>query len=171
MSVTALLLASAPADRVTIRVLQTGSFAYYVYESGGESTTNCMISGSINTYQLGTGTWSNPNLHMACNSYQTQPAGTRHEVKTMLVLASDGNAYVIGCERFVSPPPPGTGYSATAGMLHGILVGLEAYNSAMCRELRAGDTFEARRTSRGLAVTAYTGRAKAKEFTYGVLAS
>jgi hypothetical protein len=158
-------------DRLRIRVLQSGNFAYYVYEGGGESLTHCSISGSIQTYDLGMTTTAYPNLGMGCISYQTQPAGTRHVVETMLVLASDRNAYIIGCEKFVSAPPPGIGYSKTAQGLYVILAALEAYNSAMCRELRTGDTFEARWTSRGLTVTAFTGRAKAKEFTYAVLAS
>jgi hypothetical protein len=63
----------------------------------------------------------------------------------MLVVASDGNAYIIGCDA--------------------------AWRWSKCKGLIPGDRFEARRTNNELSVTYHTEKGEEKESTYTVLVS
>jgi PEGA domain len=134
---------------------------YWVYSGGGQSRTDCSISGSVSSYSTGTtrgtsfggvtntnSTWitnSYPNLGMHCRSYETQPVGWRHVLNTMLAVGSDGNAYVIACDA--------------------------AFRWSKCRQLRTGDIFQAAWASKGLTIFATDPKGKAIEATYRVLSS
>ncbi|MHB8216875.1 MAG: hypothetical protein ACYDDS_12435 [Candidatus Sulfotelmatobacter sp.] len=135
---------------IAIRVLQAEQVPYSVQVSGGQISTDCNISGSTSTtgsaIASGNTAWgsstSYSSLRMNCNTYQTAPVGWRHVLNAMLVVASNGNAYIIACDA--------------------------AWRWSKCRPLIAGDTFEARMTSKGLAVE-YALNGKTKESTYAVL--
>jgi hypothetical protein len=77
--------AQRPAAGLTFRVLQSESVPYVV-QSGGGVTTNCQIYGS------------DTNLSMNCRSYDNT-IRWQHVLNAMLVEASDGNAYIIACDR------------------------------------------------------------------------
>ena len=83
-------------------------------------------------------------LQMHCNSYDTTVRWP-HVLNAMLVEASDGNAYIIACDR--------------------------AWRWSKCVPLRAGDTFNARHTSKGMAVQAFNTIGQESEPTYTVLQS
>ncbi len=83
-------------------------------------------------------------LKMNCNSYDTTIRWP-HVLNAMLVEASDGNAYIIACDR--------------------------AWRWSKCVPLRAGETFNARHTSKGMAVQAFNEKGKESEPTYAVLQS
>src|SRR5213594_2902980 len=112
-------------DDFTFKVLQSESVPYVVQTSGGVST-NCQISGSTSTtmsaYTAGNTTFgsatSSPDLRMNCNSSQDS-LKWQHVLNAMLVEASDGNAYVIACDR--------------------------AWRWSKCSGLKPGDIFNARR--------------------------
>ena len=135
---------------ISIRVLQTEQVPYMVQTGGGQVSTSCSINGSTTTtgsaIASGNVVWGNAtsysNLTMNCNSYQTPPMGWRHVLNAMLVVASNGNAYIIACDA--------------------------AWRWSNCRGLIAGDTFAARMTSKGLAIQGYV-NGEAKEGTYSVL--
>ena len=82
---------------------------------------------------------------MSCSSYETPPMGWRHVLSAMLVVASDGNAYVIACDA--------------------------AWRWSKCRGLRPGDSFEARWAKGGVSVVYYTDKRKPKKATYAVVVS
>lgn len=135
---------------LAIRVLQTESVPYSVQVSGGGVSTNCAINGStyttgsatsIGNYTYGNAT-SNTNLRMNCYSQDVPPSQWRHVLNTMLVVASNGNAYIIACDA--------------------------AWRWSKCRGLVTGDTFRAKMTQKGLAVQ-YFANNKPKEATYSVL--
>jgi hypothetical protein len=65
-----------------------------------------------------------------------------HELNAMFVEASDGNAYIIACDR--------------------------AWRWSKCTPLRAGDTFLAKRTNNGFLVQSFNGKSKEQEATYRV---
>ena len=138
-----------PSGGLTIRVLEEKSVPY-VQKLGGGPSTSCNISGGSNTTMssntLGNYTYGNANtttnLHLNCNSYDTT-MNWPHVLNAMLVEASDGNAYIIACDR--------------------------AWAWPKCVPLRAGDTFNARHTSKGLAVQCINAKGKASEPTYAIL--
>ncbi len=140
-----------PAAGLRIRVLQEKSVPY-VQEIGGGISTSCSISGSANTSMTATTTGNftfgnattTSALQMNCNSYDTTIRWP-HVLNAMLVEASDGNAYIIACDR--------------------------AWRWSKCVPLRAGDTFNARHTSKGMAVQAFNTKGKESEPTYTVLQS
>jgi hypothetical protein len=135
---------------LSLRVLQTEQVPYSVQYGGGGVSTNCSISGS--TYTTGSATSagnytygsaiSNTDLSMRCNSYENPPMQWRHVLNAMLVVASNGNAYIMACDA--------------------------AWRWSKCRGLITGDTFQAKMTSKGLAVQYYV-NGKPKEGTYSVL--
>ena len=148
-------LFQAPAGQlsaaVTLKVLQEQSVPYVVQTNGGISTA-CSISGSTNTSMsastygnttYGTAT-STPNLQMNCRSSDTTMRWT-HVLNAMFVEASDGNAYIIACDR--------------------------AWAWSKCVPLKAGDTFLARRNDKGFLVQSLNGKSKEQEATYTVLQS
>jgi hypothetical protein len=154
---TAVVVKEVPSDTVgsaeyplSLRVLQTEQVPYSVQYGGGGVSTNCSISGS--TYTTGSATSvgnyaygsaiSNTNLSMRCNSYENPPMQWRHVLNAMLVVASNGNAYIMACDA--------------------------AWRWSKCRSLVTGDTFQAKMTSKGLAVQYYV-KGKPKEATYSVL--
>jgi hypothetical protein len=135
---------------LSVRVLQTEQVPYTVQTGGGQVSTSCAINGTTNTngtviasgnVAFGNAT-SYSNLTMNCNSYQTPPIGWRHVLNAMLVVASNGNAYIIACDA--------------------------AWRWSKCRGLITGDTFQAKMTSKGLAVQYYV-NGKPKEGTYSIL--
>jgi hypothetical protein len=139
------------AASVTLKVLQEESVPYTVQTNGGINT-NCNINGSVNTTgtastygntTYGT-TTSTPNLQMNCRSSDTTIRWT-HVLNAMFVQASDGNVYIIACDR--------------------------AWRWSKCTPLRAGDTFLAKRSDKGFVVQSYNGKSKEQEATYAVLQS
>jgi hypothetical protein len=136
---------------LAIRVLEAQSVPY-VQKLGGGPSTSCNISGGSNTTMsastFGNYTYGNANtstdLHLNCSSYDTT-VNWPHVLNVMLVEASDGNAYMIACDR--------------------------AWAWSKCVPLRAGDTFKARQTNRGLTVEAYNAKGKESEPTYSILQS
>jgi len=136
---------------VTLKVVQSESVPYTVETNGGISTA-CNINGSINTTgtastygntTYGTAT-STPNLQMNCRSSDTTIRWT-HVLNAMFVQASDGNAYIIACDR--------------------------AWRWSKCTPLKAGDTFLAKRGDKGFVVQSFNGKSKEQEATYAVLQS
>jgi hypothetical protein len=144
-------LAPSPSGGLTIKVLEEKSVPY-VQKLGGGPSTSCNISGGSNTTMsastYGNYTYGNANtttnLHMNCNSYDTT-INWQHVLNVMLVEASDGNAYIIACDR--------------------------AWRWSKCVPLRAGDVFNARQTSKGMAVQAMNAKGHESEPTYAVLQS
>ncbi len=138
---------------LSLKVLQTEQVPYTVQVGGGQINTNCSITGSVDTRGMAStmGNFTNwsatayPDLSMSCTTFQTPPIGWSHVLNAMLVVASDGNAYIIVCDA--------------------------AWRWSKCRGLRPGDIFQARWTEKGLAVTYYTEKGKPKEATYKVLSS
>jgi hypothetical protein len=122
----------------------------YVVETGGGVSTNCQISGSTSTtmsaYTTGSTTYgsatSTPDLHMNCNTSQNS-IKWQHVLNAMFVEASDGNAYIIACDR--------------------------AWRWSKCVTLKPGDTFNARRTDKGFEVQFFNTKEQEKEATYYVL--
>jgi hypothetical protein len=131
------------------KVLQSESVPYVV-QTGGGISTNCQISGSTNTSvsatTMGNSTFGNatstPNLSMNCSSSQNNFRWT-HVLNAMLVEASDGNAYIIACDR--------------------------AWRWSKCSALRPGDVFDAQRTDKGFVVQFFNSKSEEKEATYSVL--
>jgi hypothetical protein len=140
-----------PAAGLRIRVLQEQSVPY-VQQSGGGISTSCNISGSANTSMTATTTGNftfgdattTSGFQMKCNSYDTTIRWP-HVLNAMLVEASDGNAYIIACDR--------------------------AWRWSKCVPLRAGEMFNARHTSKGMAVQAFNTKGQESEPTYTVLQS
>jgi hypothetical protein len=141
----------ATNDSFTLKVLQAESVPY-TQQSGGGISTNCNISGSANTTAtantIGNTTFGNGNttsdMRMNCNSYDTTIRWP-HVLNTMFVEASDGNAYIIACDR--------------------------AWRWSKCVPLRAGQVFNARMTSKGIEVQAFSDKGKEEEPVYSVLQS
>jgi hypothetical protein len=137
------------ATAFTFKVRQSESVPYVV-ETGGGVSTNCQISGSTSTtmsaYTAGSTTFgtatSTPDLHMNCHSSQTS-IKWQHVLNAMFVEASDGNAYIIACDR--------------------------AWQWSKCSSLKPGDTFIARRTDKGFVVQSFNTKHQEKEATYAVL--
>lgn len=149
-------LFQAPAGQVvatgiTFKVLQEQSVPYVVQTNGGISTS-CNISGSTSTSMsastvgnttFGTAT-STPNLQMNCQSADTTIRWP-HVLNAMFVEASDGNAYIIACDR--------------------------AWRWSKCVPLRAGGTFLAERTDKGFRVQSFNSKSREQETIYSVLQS
>jgi hypothetical protein len=143
--------AGQTSSAITLKVLQAESVPYTVQTNGGINT-NCNINGSINTTgtastygntTYGTST-STPNLQMNCRSTDTT-IRWNHVLNAMLVQASDGNAYIIACDR--------------------------AWRWSKCTPLKAGDTFLAKRGDKGFIVQSINSKSKEQEATYSVLQS
>jgi len=66
-------------------------------------------------------------------------------LNAMFVQASDGNAYIIACDR--------------------------AWRWSKCTPLKVGDTFLAKRTDKGFLVQSVKGNSKEQEATYTILQS
>jgi hypothetical protein len=139
------------ADSLSFKVIQEQSVPY-TQESGGGVNTSCNISGSANSVSTvnsvgstayGSGT-TNSNMHMNCNSYDTTIRWP-HVLNTMFIEASDGNAYIIACDR--------------------------AWRWSKCVPLRTGQTFNAKFTSKGMEVQAFNSKGKEDEPVYRVLQS
>jgi hypothetical protein len=143
-------LAAAADYPLVVRVLQTEQVPYSVQYGGAGTTTNCSINGStyttgsatsVGNYTFGNAT-SNTDLSMRCSSQENPPMRWRHILNTMLIVASNRNAYVIACDA--------------------------AWRWSKCRALITGDTFRAKMASKGLAVEYYV-NGKPKEATYTIL--
>jgi hypothetical protein len=137
------------ANMFKFKVRQSESVPYVV-ETGGGVSTNCQISGSTSTtmsaYTAGSSTYgtatSTPDLHMNCNTSQNSTKW-QHVLNAMFVEASDGNAYIIACDR--------------------------AWRWSKCTWLKPGDTFNARRTEKGFEVQFFNTKEQEKEATYYIL--
>jgi hypothetical protein len=102
-----------------------------------------------NPYFVQTGTststtCSSAGVTTTCNSNDTTN-GWHHIQNVMLVEASDGREYTISCDRM--------------------------WPWSKCVSLRAGDTFNARNTSKGMAVQYLNTKGKETEATYDILQS
>lgn len=140
-----------PAAALTLKILQSESVPYVVQTNGGISTA-CNISGLTDTSIMsstsgnttyGTAT-STSNLRMDCRS-SDNTIRWNHVLNAMFVEASDGNAYIIACDR--------------------------AWRWSKCVPLKAGDTFLARPTNKGFLVQSLNGKSKEQETTYRILQS
>lgn len=144
---------SPPYGSLSLHVLQSDQIPYSVQVGGGQVSTNCSITGIVDTHGTTTtaGQFSHwvstsyPDLRMSCASRSTPPAEWRHVANVMLVSASDGNAYIIGCDA--------------------------AWLWSKCRPLLPGNSFDARWANGGIAVQYQTGRGKSSEATYRVISS
>lgn len=140
-----------PAGLLTIRVLQSQSVPY-TQQVGNSANANCSISGAASTFSTastsGNATWGNgttsSNMQMNCNSYDTSIRWP-HMLNMMLIEASDGNAYIIECDR--------------------------AWRWSKCGPLNAGQTFNARFTSKGIEVEAFTEKGQSIKPVYGIVQS
>jgi hypothetical protein len=139
------------AASLTFKVLQSESVPYTVQTNGGISTA-CDISGSTDT-TMTTSTYGNttygnatttPNLRMNCRTSDNS-IRWKHILNAMFVQGSDGNAYIIACDR--------------------------AWAWSKCVPLRAGETFLAKRTNKGFEVQFSNAKGKEKEATYSILQS
>jgi hypothetical protein len=139
------------AQGLTLRILQSQSVPY-IQESGGGISTSCSIVGTVNTSAYvnaygnsayGNAT-TNSNQHMSCNSYDTTMRWP-HVLNVMFAEGSDGNSYIIACDA--------------------------AWRWSKCNPLRAGDTFNARFTPKGIEVQATNAKGKEENPTYRVLQS
>jgi len=96
-------------DYITIRVLQSERVPYEVTAGDRGIITSCFIEPASNTAATAPVSGNNPSadpntqpppaLAMNCKSPLTPPAQTHQILNTMLVMASNGNAYIIGCEN------------------------------------------------------------------------
>lgn len=143
--------AEQPVVGLRIRVLQEQSVPY-VQQTGGGISTTCNIAGSANTsmnattagnYTFGNAT-TNLGLTMNCRSYDTTMRW-QHVLNAMFVEASDGNAYIIACDR--------------------------AWRWSKCVPLRAGGVFNAQYTNKGMAVQAFNTKGQESEPMYTILQS
>lgn len=140
-----------PTDLLTIKVLQSQSVPY-TQQLGNSANANCSISGTVNTFSTantaGNTTWgngtTNSNMQMNCNSYDTTIRWP-HMLNMMLIEASDGNAYIIECDK--------------------------AWRWSKCGPLNAGQTFNARFTPKGIEVEAVTAKGQAIKPVYGIVQS
>ena len=102
-----------------------------------------MTSTTIGNFTFGNATTTS-GLRMNCTSNDTTVRWP-HVLNAMLVEGSDGNAYIIACDR--------------------------AWRWSKCVPLRAGEVFTARHTSKGIAVQAFNTKGQESEPTYAVLQS
>lgn len=137
------------ATALTFRVLQAQSVEY-AQEMDGNDAVNCQISetanGAANSGSLDDTAFTKdltaPNIHMICNSWDTTKFFPR-TVNAMLVVATDGNAYIIACDK--------------------------ALRWSKCYPLKAGQVFNADRTAQGLDVQAFNTRGGELEAPYSIL--
>ena len=136
---------------LTLRILQEQSVPY-IQKTGGGISTSCDIVGSANTSAYvnaygnsayGQAT-TNSNQHMSCNSYDTSMRWP-HVLNVMFAQASDGNSYIIACDR--------------------------AWLWSKCVPLRAGEVFSARFTDKGIEVQGSNSKGKEVNPTYHILQS
>jgi hypothetical protein len=136
---------------LSLRVLQTEQVPYTVQYGGGQVATSCAINGTTNAtgtaiasgnVAFGNAT-SYTSLSMNCNSYQAPPMGWKHVLNAILVVGSNGNAYIMACDA--------------------------AWRWSKCKSLVVGDTFRAKMTGKGLAVEDFDGKGHSKEATYTIL--
>ena len=143
--------AQAPAQGITLKVLQAESVPY-IQQSGGGISTSCNIVGSANTSgyanSVGNSTFgsatTNSTQHMSCSSYDTTVRWP-HVLNVMFAEASDGNSYMFACDR--------------------------AWRWSKCVPLRVGQVFNASFTDKGLEVEAFNTKGKEENPTYHVLQS
>jgi hypothetical protein len=132
---------------LSFRVLDTQSVAHG-QELDGNMSTGCQLSQAANTsvanplddINFAEGTTPS-NLQMTCNSWNTTRFWPR-KLDAMLVLASDGNAYILTCD-------------------HGSRL-------SKCAPLHAGQVFQAMRTETGIAVVGVDVKGKDQEVNYSI---
>jgi hypothetical protein len=138
-------------EGLSLRVLQEQSVPY-TQESGGGISTSCNIIGTANTSAYvnayGNGAYgnatTNSNQHMTCRSYDTTIRWP-HVLNVMFAQASDGNSYLIACDR--------------------------AWRWSKCVPLRAGDVFSAHFTGKGIEVQAVNSKGREEGVAYSILQS
>ena len=145
---------SSQEQNLVVKVLQTAQFFDSARSGDVESRLNCSIvvptsspAAEKSDSRMANVPWvsnSYPGLGMDCTS-QGQSAGWRHVVNTVLVVASDGNAYALACEA--------------------------AFRWSKCKGLQSGDFFRASPTAQGLRVYAADPNGKATEIDFRVLSS
>lgn len=136
---------------LSLRVLQAQSIPYIRESRGGISTT-CNIVGTANTSAYvntyGNSAYGNAttdsNQRMNCSSYDTTIRWP-HVLNVMFAQASDGNSYIIACDK--------------------------AWRWSKCVPLRAGDTFNAHFTGKGIEIQAVNSKGKEENPTYQILQS
>lgn len=139
------------SQALTLKVSQSQSIPYTQQFNSGISTS-CSIVGTSNTsaYASAYGNsasgnaTTNSNQHMNCNSYDTTQQWP-HILNVMFAQASDGNSYIIACDR--------------------------AWYWSKCVPLRAGEVYSAHFTEKGIQVQAVNSKGKAVNPTYHVLQS
>jgi hypothetical protein len=132
---------------LSFKVLQSESVPFE--ELGGDTSVNCQISESANAAAsanpLDETTFSNrtaANIRMICNPLDTTNFFPR-VLNAMLVAASDGNAYIIACDK--------------------------ALKWSKCFPLKAGQMFDASRTQKGIEVHGFTTEGKEDDAPYLIL--
>ncbi len=143
-------LAAGPTG-LSFRVLQEKSVPYTQEFNGGASTTCSIVGGSNTTVSataFGNSAYGQANTsfnqQMSCNSYDTTIRWP-HILNVMFVEASNGNSYIIGCDR--------------------------AWRWSKCVPLRVGDVFSAHFTNKGVEVSAVSPKGKDESLTYQILQS
>lgn len=140
-----------PTQGLTLKVLQEQSVPY-TQESGGGISASCNIVGTANTSAYanayGNSAYGNATTNstqrMSCKSYDTTVRWP-HVLNVMFAQASDGNSYIMACDA--------------------------AWRWSKCVPLRAGDTFNAQLTEKGIEVEAMYSKGKAEGRTYHILQS
>jgi hypothetical protein len=138
---------------LSLKVLQTESVRYAQQMDNDISmAVNCQITesaqekGSAAGNALDSAAFADDagrsNLKMICNSWDTTKFFPR-VLNAMLVAASDGNAYVIACDK--------------------------AWKWSKCLPLAAGGVFSASRTEKGIEVLGVNAKGNEQEATYSIL--
>ena len=139
---------------LSLRVLQTESVRYAQQMDDNDigGAVNCQITESAPAkISVAASLLDDPvfaedaggsNLKMNCNSWDTTKFFPR-VLNAMLVAASDGNAYVIGCDK--------------------------GWKWSKCVPLEAGQVFNASRTDKGIEVLGVNAKGKDQAATYSIL--
>jgi hypothetical protein len=147
---------SGQAPNLVLKVIKTDQLFDSARSGKLESRVSCSIVGPTSSPAVETSPasptvadvpWisnSYPGLSMHCES-QGQALGWRHVLNAVLVVASDGNAYVLGCEA--------------------------AFRWSKCKGLQAGDVFRASQSGQGLRLYGADPDGKATEIDFSILSS
>lgn len=146
--------ASGQEHNLVLKVLQTDQLFDSARSGNIESRVSCSISGPTSPAVVITSAslvanvpWvsdSYPGLRMHCEG-QGQPLGWRHVLNTALVVASDGRAYVVGCDA--------------------------GFRWSKCKGLQSGAVFRASSAGQGLRVYAADSDGKSTDIDFHILTS
>lgn len=138
------------SSEVSLRVLQTETVPH-AQELGGDTSTNCQMSMATATPEAAAssiddvpiaGGESTSGLRMTCNAWDTTGFFPR-KLYAMLVLASDGKAYIIACDQ--------------------------TSRWAKCAPLEAGHLVNAKRTDDGFDVLDVNVKGKGQDVVYSIV--